>query len=95
MQLIKKGLSSKKYLQKKVDMDLSKWYERYAEYFRITFPFAALPTYEEWFNDVSATSSAGVSMLMNEAAFAGNKQKSALEKKETKENRGLKNKAQF
>ena len=61
MQLIKKGLSSKKYLQKKVDMDLSKWYERYTEYFRITFPFAALPTYEEWFNDVSATSAAGVS----------------------------------
>ena len=42
-------------------MDLNRCYERYAEYFRITFPFAALPTYEEWVNDVSATSGAGVS----------------------------------
>ena len=41
-------------------MDLNRCYERYAEYFRVTFPFVALPTYGEWVNDVSATSPAGV-----------------------------------
>ena len=60
-QSINEDLSSEKYLQKKVNMDLNRCYERYAEYFRITFPFAALPTYEESVNYVSATSAAGVS----------------------------------
>ena len=34
-------------------------------------------------------------LLMNEVAFTGNKQKSAQEKEETKENHGLKNRALF
>ena len=42
-------------------MDLNRCYERYAEYFRITFPFATLPTYQEWVNDISAISAVGVS----------------------------------
>ena len=42
-------------------MDLSRCYERYAEYFRITFLFANLPTYQKWVNDISAISAAGVS----------------------------------
>ena len=42
-------------------MDLNRCYELYAEYFRITFPFATLPTYQEWVNDISAISATGVS----------------------------------
>ena len=42
-------------------MDLNRCYERYAEYFRITFSFATLPTYQERVNDISAISAAGVS----------------------------------
>ena len=42
-------------------MDLNRCYERYPEYFRITFPFATLPTYQEWVNDISAISAAEVS----------------------------------
>ena len=42
-------------------MDLNRCYELYAEYFRITFPFATLPTYQEWVNDISAISATGFS----------------------------------
>ena len=52
--------------EKKVNMDLNRCYERYAECFRITFPFAAPPTYQEWVNDISATSPAGVSSIADE-----------------------------
>ena len=65
-QLITECLFSEKYFQKKVDMDLNRCYERYAECFRITFPFAALPTYQEWVNDISATCPAGVSSTADE-----------------------------
>ena len=42
-------------------MDLNRCYKLYGEYFRITFPFATLPTYQKWVNDISAISAAGVS----------------------------------
>ena len=44
-------------------MDLNRCYERYAEYFWITFPFAAPPTFQEW---AYATSAAGVSSTADE-----------------------------
>ena len=51
----------KNIFRKKGNMDLNRCYKRYAECFRITFSFAALPTYQEWVNDISATTPAGVS----------------------------------
>ena len=51
----------KNIFRKKGNMDLKRCYKRYAECFRITFSFAALPTYQEWVNDISATTPAGVS----------------------------------
>ena len=46
-------------------MDLGRCYKWYAEYFRIIFPFAAPPTYQEWLKDILATSAAGVSSTMD------------------------------
>ena len=61
-------------------MDLNRCYERYAECFRITFPFAAQPTYQEWVNDISATSPAGVSSTADE--------QSGIYREQTKERPG-------
>ena len=66
-ELIKEYLSSEKCLfRKKVNMDLNRCYEQYAEYFRITFPFTAPPKFQEWLNDISATSAAGFGSTTNE-----------------------------
>ena len=89
------SLSSIKYLQKKVNMDLNRCYERYAECFRITFPFAALRTYEEWVNDVSANSAAGVSTADERSDICREQTKERPGEEEAKENHGLKNKALF
>ena len=52
--------------RKKVNMDLNRCYQRCAEYFGITFSFAAPLTYQEWINDISATSAAEVSSTADE-----------------------------
>ena len=70
----------KNIFRKKVNMDLNRCYERYAECFRTTFPFAALPTYQEWVNDISATSTAGVSTTADE--------QSGIYREQTKERPG-------
>ena len=81
--------------EKKVNMDLNRCYERYAECFRITFPSLphrhiknGLTIYQQ------PVQQELVVLPMNKAAFAGNKQ-SAQEQEETNENHGLKNKALF
>ena len=56
----------KNIFRKKVNMDLNRCYKWYAECFRITFPFAARPTYHEWVNHISATSPAGISSVADE-----------------------------
>ena len=56
-------------------MDLNRCYERYAEYFRITFPFATLPTYQEWVNDISAISAAGVGTADERSGICREQQK--------------------
>ena len=85
----------RKVSSEKVNMDLNRCYERYGEYFRITFPFAALRTYEEWVNDVSATSAAGVSTADERSVICREQTKERPGEEETKENHGLKNKALF
>ena len=52
--------------EKKVNIDLNRCYERYAEYFRMTFPLAASPKFQEWVNDISATSEEGVGSTTDE-----------------------------
>ena len=76
-------------------MDLNRCYEWYTEYFRITFPFAALPIYEEWVNDVSATSAAGVNTVDERSGICREQTKECPGERGTKENHGLKNKALF
>ena len=70
----------KNIFRKKVNMDQNRCYERYAECFRITFPFATQPTYQEWVNDISATSPAGVSSTADE--------QSGIYREQTKERPG-------
>ena len=65
-QIIKEYLSSEKCLQKKSKHGTEKYYKRCAEYFTITFSFAAPPTYQEWVNDISATNAGEVSSTADE-----------------------------
>ena len=77
-------------------MALNRCYERYAECFRITFPFAALQTYQEWVNDISATSPAGVSSTVDEQSGVYREQtKERPGERGNKGDHGLKNKALF
>ena len=74
-------------------MDLNRYYERYAEYFRMTFPFAvhqhfknSLTVYQQLVQQEL------IVLLMNEATFAGNKPKSPKGKEEANVNHGQKTK---
>ena len=74
-------------------MDLNSYYGWYAEYFRMTFSFAAhqhfkngLTVYQQLVQQEL------IVLLMNEATFAGNKPKGPKEKEEANVNHGQKTK---
>ena len=68
------------HLQKNSKHGSDRCYERHTEYFRITFLFAALPAYQEWVNDISLTSQAGVNSTADE--------QSGICREQTKERQG-------